>query len=106
MNKEMEHLNHTTHHISPPNNKPEFPGYYALIPFVLLTLTGCIVAAVCYIRRRVRLDELRHQLIPMYTYDPAEEQDDWGNCSSTGLYWILMYQHINIPSSYHVHMQQ
>ncbi|XP_035807613.2 small integral membrane protein 29-like [Amphiprion ocellaris] len=79
MNKEMEHLNHTTHHISPPNNKPEFPGYYALIPFVLLTLTGCIVAAVCYIRRRVRLDELRHQLIPMYTYDPAEEQDDWGN---------------------------
>lgn len=26
-----------------------------------------------------RLDELRHRLIPLYTYDPAEEQDDWGD---------------------------
>ncbi len=24
-----------------------------------------------------RLDELRHRLIPLYSYDPAEEQD-WG----------------------------
>uniref|UniRef100_A0A3B5AZI4 Small integral membrane protein 29 n=1 Tax=Stegastes partitus TaxID=144197 RepID=A0A3B5AZI4_9TELE len=75
----MEHLNTTTPNISPPNNKPEFPGYYVLIPFVLLTLVGCIVAVVCYIRRRSRLDELRHRLIPMYTYDPTEEQDDWGD---------------------------
>lgn len=26
----------------------------------------------------LRLDELRHRLIPLYTYDPAEEQA-WGN---------------------------
>lgn len=25
-----------------------------------------------------RLDELRHRLIPLYSYDPAEEQD-WGH---------------------------
>ncbi|XP_044048733.1 protein Bouncer isoform X3 [Siniperca chuatsi] len=76
--KEM-HFNHTTPHVSPPNPKPGFPGYYALIPFVLLTLIGCIVAMVVYIRRRSRLDELRHRLIPLYSHDPAEEQDDWGD---------------------------
>lgn len=26
-----------------------------------------------------RLDELRHRLIPLYSYDPAEEQEDWGD---------------------------
>ncbi|XP_041852280.1 small integral membrane protein 29-like [Melanotaenia boesemani] len=72
-------LNHTTPYTSPPNNKPGFPGYYALIPFVLLTLTGLIVAAVFYIRRRSRLDELRHRLIPLYSYDPAEVEEEWGD---------------------------
>ncbi|KAM4572563.1 small integral membrane protein 29-like isoform 1-T2 [Odontesthes bonariensis] len=71
-------LNNTTPHISPPYSKPGFPGYYALIPFVLLTLIGCIVAVVFYIRRRSRLDELRHRLIPLYSYDPAEDQEEWG----------------------------
>lgn len=26
----------------------------------------------------LRLDELRHRLIPLYTYDPTEEQE-WGD---------------------------
>lgn len=26
-----------------------------------------------------RLDDLRHRLIPLYSYDPAEEQEDWGD---------------------------
>ncbi|XP_071351693.1 small integral membrane protein 29-like [Trachinotus anak] len=72
--KEM-YFNRTTPHISPLNPKPGFPGYYALIPFVLLILIGCVVAVVVYIRRKSRLDELRHRLIPLYSYDPAEEQD-------------------------------
>ncbi|KAM7002623.1 small integral membrane protein 29-like [Tautogolabrus adspersus] len=72
------HLNHTTPHISPSDAKPGFPGYYVLIPFLLLTLTGCVVAMVVYIRRKTRLDELRHRLIPLYSYDPTEEQDEWG----------------------------
>ncbi|CAB1353399.1 unnamed protein product, partial [Coregonus sp. 'balchen'] len=29
-----------------------------------------------YIRKRKRLEKLRHQLMPMYNFDPAEEQDD------------------------------
>lgn len=24
-----------------------------------------------------RLDELRHRLIPLYSYDPTEEQEEW-----------------------------
>ncbi|KAM9352689.1 uncharacterized protein C3orf18-like [Symphorus nematophorus] len=82
MKEEIEqremHFNHTTPHISTPDPKPGFRGYYALIPFALLTVIGCIVATVVYIRRRSRLDELRHRLIPLYTYDPTEEQD-WGD---------------------------
>ncbi|KAK5867181.1 hypothetical protein PBY51_011696 [Eleginops maclovinus] len=32
---------------------------------------------VYYFRRKSRLDELRHRMIPLYTYDAAEEQDQW-----------------------------
>uniref|UniRef100_A0A3Q4M4X7 UPAR/Ly6 domain-containing protein n=1 Tax=Neolamprologus brichardi TaxID=32507 RepID=A0A3Q4M4X7_NEOBR len=46
------HPNHTTPHISPVPSKPVFPGYYSLIPLVVLILIGCIVAVVkillCY----------------------------------------------------------
>ncbi|XP_015242838.1 PREDICTED: uncharacterized protein C3orf18 homolog [Cyprinodon variegatus] len=72
-------MNQTTTFPSTPNIKPEFPGYYALIPLIVLTLSGCIVALVFYIRKRRRMDELRHRLIPLYTYDPAEAQEDWGD---------------------------
>ncbi|MEQ2295018.1 hypothetical protein AMECASPLE_009822 [Ameca splendens] len=71
-------LNHTTPFISTSNIKPEFPKYYALIPLVL-AVSACIVAVVFYMRRRSRLDELRHRLIPLYNYDPAEEEEDWGD---------------------------
>ncbi|KAK9516501.1 hypothetical protein VZT92_024425 [Zoarces viviparus] len=71
------HFNHTTPHISPPNPKPGFPAYYALIILVLLILIACVMAMVVYIRKRSRLDELRHRLIPLYSYDPAEEQEEW-----------------------------
>ncbi|KAM4554324.1 small integral membrane protein 29-like [Fundulus diaphanus] len=72
-------LNNTTIFITTPDIGPEFPGYYALIPLVVLSLSGCIVAVVFHVRRRSRLDELRHRLIPLYTYDPAEDQEDWGD---------------------------
>lgn len=41
--------NLTTPHIYPTNPKPGFPGYYTLIPLVLLTLIGCVVAVVRYV---------------------------------------------------------
>ncbi|XP_078054074.1 small integral membrane protein 29 [Mustelus asterias] len=47
-----------------------------LVPFFLLTLIGFTVAMVMYIRKRRRLDKLRHQLLPVYTYDPTEEMNE------------------------------
>lgn len=70
-------LNHTTPRTTPAKEIPEFPGYYALAPLVLLILVGSVAAAVFYVMRRARLDELRHRLIPLYTYDPTEDDDDW-----------------------------
>ncbi|XP_049995258.1 uncharacterized protein C3orf18 homolog isoform X2 [Alexandromys fortis] len=33
-------------------------------------------AGVLYIRKKKRLEKLRHQLMPMYNFDPTEEQDE------------------------------
>ncbi|XP_066553648.1 uncharacterized protein C3orf18 homolog [Amia ocellicauda] len=47
-----------------------------LVPFGIITVIGLAVAMVLYIRKRKRLEKLRHQLMPMYNFDPAEEQDE------------------------------
>ncbi|XP_043933851.1 uncharacterized protein C3orf18 homolog [Protopterus annectens] len=47
-----------------------------LVPFGILTVIGLAVAMVLYIRKRKRLEKLRHQLMPMYNFDPGEEQDE------------------------------
>ncbi|XP_026162584.1 uncharacterized protein C3orf18 homolog isoform X2 [Mastacembelus armatus] len=47
-----------------------------LLPFGIITVIGLVVAIMLYIRKRKRLEKLRHQLMPMYNFDPAEEQDD------------------------------
>lgn len=46
---------------------------YVLVPFLLITIAGIIAAVIMYIRRKRRADRLRHQLLPVYTYDPSEE---------------------------------
>ncbi|KAG8128329.1 hypothetical protein E2320_015174, partial [Naja naja] len=47
-----------------------------LLSFGIITVIGLAVAVVLYIRKRKRLEKLRHQLMPMYNFDPAEEQDE------------------------------
>ncbi|XP_053724259.1 uncharacterized protein C3orf18 homolog isoform X1 [Synchiropus splendidus] len=47
-----------------------------LVPFGIITVIGLALALWLYIRKRKRLEKLRHQLMPMYNFDPAEEQDD------------------------------
>ncbi|CAL8337401.1 unnamed protein product [Lota lota] len=47
-----------------------------LLPFGIITVIGLAVVIMLYIRKRKRLEKLRHQLMPMYNFDPAEEQDD------------------------------
>ncbi|XP_016406130.1 uncharacterized protein C3orf18-like [Sinocyclocheilus rhinocerous] len=49
---------------------------YVLLPFFLITALGTAAAVVMYIRRRRRIDRLRHQLLPVYTYDPTEELNE------------------------------
>ncbi|XP_057703005.1 uncharacterized protein C3orf18 homolog isoform X2 [Corythoichthys intestinalis] len=47
-----------------------------LVPFGIITVLGLALTLMLYIRKRKRLEKLRHQLMPMYNFDPAEEQDD------------------------------
>ncbi|KFO57952.1 Uncharacterized protein C3orf18, partial [Corvus brachyrhynchos] len=47
-----------------------------LLSFGIITVIGLAVAMVLYIRKRKRLEKLRHQLMPMYNFDPTEEQDE------------------------------
>lgn len=60
-----------------PNAATEASGMgMVLVPFGIITVIGLAVAIMLYIRKRKRLEKLRHQLMPMYNFDPAEEQDD------------------------------
>ncbi|GCB62526.1 hypothetical protein scyTo_0007250 [Scyliorhinus torazame] len=47
-----------------------------LLPVGIITILALTVAMVLYIRKRKRLEKLRHQLMPMYNFDPGEEQDE------------------------------
>ncbi|XP_036288086.1 uncharacterized protein C3orf18 homolog [Pipistrellus kuhlii] len=47
-----------------------------LLSFGVITVIGLAVAMVLYIRKKKRLEKLRHQLMPMYSFDPTEEQDE------------------------------
>ncbi|XP_013887584.1 uncharacterized protein C3orf18 [Austrofundulus limnaeus] len=49
---------------------------YVLVPFMLITFAGIVAAVVMYIRRKRRIDRLRHQLLPVYSYDPSEELNE------------------------------
>ncbi|XP_063309158.1 small integral membrane protein 29 [Pelobates fuscus] len=48
-------------------------GGIVLVPFFLITVVGVVVAVIMYIKKRKRVDRLRHHLLPLYSYDPAEE---------------------------------
>ncbi|XP_051947297.1 small integral membrane protein 29-like [Xyrauchen texanus] len=49
---------------------------YVLVPLFLIIVIGIVTAVVTYIRRKQRIDRLRHQLLPVYTYDPTEELNE------------------------------
>ncbi|XP_074833859.1 small integral membrane protein 29 isoform X1 [Carettochelys insculpta] len=46
---------------------------YVLVPFFLITVVGIVLAVIMYIQKKRRFDRLRHHLLPMYSYDPAED---------------------------------
>lgn len=56
--------------------KEDVAVVYVLVPFFLITIFGIAAAVAMYIRKRRRLDRLRHQLLPVYSYDPSEELNE------------------------------
>ncbi|KAK7890901.1 hypothetical protein WMY93_022864 [Mugilogobius chulae] len=72
-------LNHTTAYVSPSThaatstNAQNSHGFYALIPIVLATLVALVM--LMYFKRKSQLDELRHRMLPLYRYDPAEHDE-------------------------------
>ncbi|XP_069930283.1 small integral membrane protein 29 isoform X2 [Oryctolagus cuniculus] len=62
-------MSNTTVPNAPQANSDSMVGY-VLGPFFLITLVGVVVAVCCLC---CRVDRLRHHLLPMYSYDPAEE---------------------------------
>ncbi|XP_063095107.1 small integral membrane protein 29 isoform X4 [Cavia porcellus] len=65
-------MSNTTVPSAPQADSDSMVGY-VLGPFFLITLVGVVVAVVMYIQKKKRVDRLRHHLLPMYSYDPAEE---------------------------------
>ncbi|XP_051009433.1 small integral membrane protein 29 isoform X1 [Acomys russatus] len=65
-------MSNTTVPNAPQANGDSMVGY-VLGPFFLITLVGVVVAVVMYVQKKKRVDRLRHHLLPMYSYDPAEE---------------------------------
>ncbi|XP_006144263.2 small integral membrane protein 29 isoform X1 [Tupaia chinensis] len=77
---------------------------YVLGPFFLITLVGVVVAVVMYVQKKKRVDRLRHHLLPMYSYDPAEElhESEQELLSDVGdpkvvHGWQSGYQHKRVP---------
>ncbi|XP_023606789.1 uncharacterized protein C3orf18-like [Myotis lucifugus] len=62
----------TTVPSAPQANSDSMVGY-VLGPFFLITLIRVVVAVVMYVQKKKRGDRLHHHLLPMYSYDPAEE---------------------------------
>lgn len=60
----------------PPTINGDVAVAYVLVPFFLITIIGIAVAVALYIRKKRRLDRLRHQLLPVYSYDPSEELNE------------------------------
>ncbi|XP_077867632.1 uncharacterized protein C3orf18 homolog [Saccoglossus kowalevskii] len=44
-------------------------------PLGAVVATGVVIALIVYLRKKIKLDKLRHQLMPLYNFDPAAE--DW-----------------------------
>ncbi|XP_036856668.1 small integral membrane protein 29 isoform X2 [Manis javanica] len=65
-------MSNTTVPSAPQTNSDSMVGY-VLGPFLLITLVGAVVAVIMYVQKKKRVDRLRHHLLPMYSYDPAEE---------------------------------
>nr|KAF6342100.1 small integral membrane protein 29 [Myotis myotis] len=91
-------MSNTTVPSAPQANSDSMVGY-VLGPFFLITLIGVVVAVVMYVQKKKRVDRLRHHLLPMYSYDPAEElhEAEQELLSEVVHGWQSGYQHKRMP---------
>ncbi|KAG8195008.1 hypothetical protein JTE90_008180 [Oedothorax gibbosus] len=50
---------------------------FVILPLITIATVVIIVGLVAFIIRKKRLDKLRHHLMPLYSFDPAEDGEDW-----------------------------
>ncbi|XP_074645674.1 uncharacterized protein LOC141901962 isoform X2 [Tubulanus polymorphus] len=67
----------------PPTPKPDLSKNNSHVLVSVLVPLGCLLLIaffaflVIFILKKSRLDKLRHHLMPLYNFDPAEEDGDW-----------------------------
>lgn len=72
----------STPNLLPPTEKTVHDDTSHILIYVLVPLGALIVIAalsflVVFILKKSKLDKLRHHLMPLYNFDPAEEEGDW-----------------------------
>ncbi|XP_071810565.1 uncharacterized protein [Asterias amurensis] len=59
-----------------PQDSTNHVALYLLLPLVVLAGVAMLIMIGSYLRKKIRLDKLRHQLLPLYNFDP-QEGEDW-----------------------------
>ncbi|KAI1287684.1 hypothetical protein HDE_09913 [Halotydeus destructor] len=54
-----------------------FMSTQVILPLILVIVICSIVAGALFYIRRNRLEKLRHHLMPVYNFDPADDGEDW-----------------------------
>ncbi|XP_046565983.1 small integral membrane protein 29-like [Haliotis rubra] len=50
---------------------------YILIPIGSVIFIGLVIIVIVLVLKKNRLDRLRHHLMPLYSFDPGDENGDW-----------------------------
>ncbi|XP_021364158.1 uncharacterized protein C3orf18-like isoform X2 [Mizuhopecten yessoensis] len=61
----------------PPLSPESHTLVYILVPLGSLFLVILLAIVVVIVLRRSKMERLRHHLMPMYSFDPADEDEDW-----------------------------
>lgn len=76
----LQNVTVDSHSLSPHELVPDHETYLMQSVAIQTVLIVCLVAVlfgVVYILRKKHLDRLRHHLMPVYNFDPADDGEDW-----------------------------
>jgi len=63
--------------LSPQDAESRHVILYILVPLAALLFISVLSFVVVFILKKSRLDKLRHHLMPLYNFEPGEEEGDW-----------------------------